>query len=252
MAWGAAAAVAAPIIGGIFSAFGAARQNKEARAAAQRQMDFQREMYGSRYQMTMADMKKAGLNPMLAYQQGVGGAPGGSSYSPANIGAGAGAAGAGVATSALNLRRQNEEFKNLKADRQLKRQLNRTEIVKQVKAQQDTNESYARMQNIRQDFRIKSPQEIVSAIDKKMWDTRYGRILRYMGLSAREINQILSAPAAAAGGFVGGRLMRKGFGPRRKGRVVSRAPKSEAKYRRNNPTVIPKGTKFGRGRNPAP
>lgn len=42
--------------------------------AASKQMAFQKEAYRHRYQWTMQDMKAAGLNPMLAYQTGVGGA----------------------------------------------------------------------------------------------------------------------------------------------------------------------------------
>lgn len=47
---------------------------EDAKLAYQRNLD----AYGSRYQMTMADMKAAGLNPMLAVSQGVGGVPGAS------------------------------------------------------------------------------------------------------------------------------------------------------------------------------
>jgi hypothetical protein len=48
---------------------------------AQRQMGFQREMYGSRYQMQVRDLEAAGLNPILAASQGAPGAPGGASPS---------------------------------------------------------------------------------------------------------------------------------------------------------------------------
>lgn len=39
--------------------------------------DFQERMRGSQYQTSMADMKKAGLNPILAYKQGGAGTPAG-------------------------------------------------------------------------------------------------------------------------------------------------------------------------------
>lgn len=46
--------------------------------------DFSREMYSTRYQMQVEDMKKAGLNPMLSYMTAAPGAPGGSAASASN------------------------------------------------------------------------------------------------------------------------------------------------------------------------
>lgn len=57
------------LAGGIAGAIASARQ-------AAKQRSFQERMFRHRYQYTMEDMKAAGLNPMLAYQQG-GGSPGG-------------------------------------------------------------------------------------------------------------------------------------------------------------------------------
>ena len=53
-----------------------------------RQMDFQERMAGSQYQRGMRDMRKAGLNPLLAYKQGGAASPAGA--------AGSGAAASGV------------------------------------------------------------------------------------------------------------------------------------------------------------
>lgn len=60
--------------GGIFSSIFNAKQAKKQRRWAKR-------MYENRYQMTMRDMEKAGLNPILAYQQGAGSVPSGASAS---------------------------------------------------------------------------------------------------------------------------------------------------------------------------
>lgn len=63
------------------SATTAHRRNKQyATTAYERNL----EAHGSRYQRSMADMKKAGLNPMLAYSQGGGSTPGASTPSAAS------------------------------------------------------------------------------------------------------------------------------------------------------------------------
>jgi len=52
--------------------------NAASAAQAQAQMDFQERMRQTQYQVAIEDMKKAGLNPMLAYTQGGAGVPTGS------------------------------------------------------------------------------------------------------------------------------------------------------------------------------
>lgn len=148
-----AGAIGAAVIGGVFSAVGASKQNKAAKKAAQRQMDFQREMYGSRYQMTMRDMKLAGLNPILAYKTGVGSSPGGSTYSPTNVGAAGVQGAASGVSSAIAATRQKQELKNMREQQKL------------VKAQRD---------KVLQTIKIDKPSENLSREKDRLYHSAKG------------------------------------------------------------------------------
>lgn len=88
------------VIGAASGLIGGAFQQQAGKKAAAKQMAFQQDAYKHRYQWQMQDMRAAGLNPILAYSQGPPGGPGGSSYTPQNIGAAAAVGASGGAASA--------------------------------------------------------------------------------------------------------------------------------------------------------
>lgn len=67
------------------SLLGSHLRNKEAKKASARQMAFQEDMSNTSYQRGMEDMRKAGLNPILAGKLGGASTPTGSTYNPENI-----------------------------------------------------------------------------------------------------------------------------------------------------------------------
>ena len=64
-------ALASSLVSGAFNYFGAREANKASAAQAQKQMDFQERMSNTSYQRAVADMKAAGINPLLAAGAGV-------------------------------------------------------------------------------------------------------------------------------------------------------------------------------------
>lgn len=85
------------LFGGGLQSLGASAQAEANRDIAREQMRFQERMSSTAYQRAMADMRKAGLNPMLAYMQGGASTPSGAGFPAPNVLEGIGQ---GVSTSA--------------------------------------------------------------------------------------------------------------------------------------------------------
>lgn len=98
-----------PIIGGIGDYFSGQATNEANAEQAAMNRQFQERMSSTSYQRSTKDMMAAGLNPMLAYQQGGASSPGGSMATMQNPMSGA-------ISSALAIGRQKAEIENIKAD----------------------------------------------------------------------------------------------------------------------------------------
>ena len=114
--WGPVLSAGANLVGAGLGFLGGERQNVASARAAQTMMDFQERMYRNRYTYQMEDMRRAGLNPILAFGQSPPGAPGGASYSPVNVGEPLQRGISAGVSSALAAKRLREDTANIRAE----------------------------------------------------------------------------------------------------------------------------------------
>ena len=181
-----AAMIGSAVIGGLASAFGQSSANKAAQRASREQMDFQRESYQNRYQWSMADMRKAGLNPILAYKSSPGSGLGGASYAPGNVGAGVSSAAEGVRQGI----RAKAEIDNIKAD---------TAVKNETK-----QKTYTEIQNNHMQYKLmlehlhSAKAAAASAkTEEKFFETEWGKFLKKLDLTGRAINPFAKAGSSA-------------------------------------------------------
>ena len=116
MGWPAAAAA---IGGGVISALGSRSANRQNKALAREQMAFQERMSNTAYQRGVADMRAAGINPILAAKVGGASTPSGASATMQNPNADLGSAignSVGSVLQANNLKQTNKLLEAQTAD----------------------------------------------------------------------------------------------------------------------------------------
>lgn len=122
----------------IASAYGSYQDYKAQESAnatnmqiAQNQQDFQENMSNTAYQRATADMKKAGINPMLAYERGGASTPSGATTTVQPASKGGMFKNTHLQASALEGVRLANETNKMQSEADLNRQKDKTEVTQQ-------------------------------------------------------------------------------------------------------------------------
>ena len=207
MAFGAILGAAASLAGGFLSKKGQSDANSAQAASVERQLAFQRESVQNSYQWAVKDMKRAGINPMLAYQQGGSSALSGANYTPQNEYGQAGDAIKSSVSSALAIRRQRQELRTMEAQEKLALS---NEAVAQIEwyrrrdernnINADTQNKYIQAQRQQQLLEIDKAnvtsartQATIARQDDEFYKSKYGKVLRWLDRTGTSLNPFANA-----------------------------------------------------------
>jgi hypothetical protein len=164
-------------------------------------MQFQDLMSRTQYQRAMADMKAAGLNPILAYKQGGAGTPSGASYTAGNVGAGAVQAGASAATTGLTAKRQKHEIENIKADTVKKQAEAGTVDNVGARTAQQYRIGKIEEQIAKENLHSARASASQARATERFYETPVGRKLRYLDLVGKSLNPFAAPVSAGASAY---------------------------------------------------
>lgn len=190
----------AAVLGAGIGAWGGNKTNSRNKKIAREQMRFQERMSSTAYQRAMEDMRKAGLNPMLAFSQGGASTPGGVSIPAINaVGAGVetglGIFNSGMAASQTqsNIEKQDaevdkivQEIENLSVSQELtKAQITQVAwVVYDLRASIDLKGSQA--------MGIDYDNIVKSTLSSFYQSNEYAAILKDLGIDGRTLGNLLN------------------------------------------------------------
>lgn len=204
------------LIGGLFN-------NSSQSAMADKQMKFQERMDNTKYQRTMADMKAAGLNPMLAYSQGASGAPSGASAPVQNVGESAVRAAQGSVSTAAQANLMKEQLTNLSMDTRLKMaqaagavenaklaNANSALVLGRMPYEIDNAANTAYLTGTQAD--LLTPKVRRAKLENDYLSGEVGKMLATGAIAGSDVNAASSA-LKSFGGLIDGTFKSLGFGP---------------------------------------
>jgi hypothetical protein len=178
--------VGAAVVGGGAQLLGGILTNSANSAQASKNRDFQAGMSNSAYQRSMADMRAAGLNPILAYQQGGASTPSGAQAHLTNPAE-------GLLNSALSTKRLEADLsnlaetnKNIKADTRLKNE--------QVQATRELAKAHTNSaRKLKADAQISEANLPGAEVEASIDNSAYGKALRFINRGTDSLGNAIGA-----------------------------------------------------------
>jgi hypothetical protein len=203
MVWGSIISAGAQLAGGLLASRSAKQQNEAQIGLSREQMDFQERMSNTAYQRAMADMKAAGLNPILAYKQGGASSPGGAMPNVVSEDLPLAQAIPESVSSALSAARLEQELRNMETTRIATEKQGHAAVKQASKDEALANESVTRthannMNNVILRDTMDAIKESTNASAKRVrsqastdeqllrqneWLRKLGTVMRELGIS---------------------------------------------------------------------
>lgn len=185
------------LLSGGLSLLGGSRANKERRKLAERQMSFQERMSSTAHQRQVADLRAAGLNPILSAKYGGSSTPGGAMPTVEDVVTPA-------VSTARQARRVNQELKVMKETENKTRQetrnlkegekLTREQALKTIA---DREKQLVEITNAEEVHQVLKAQAEAARADAKFYQSDFGktmrnmeRVLRSLGLSSADLPRV--------------------------------------------------------------
>lgn len=163
--------------------------NEESKKATDAARDYNTRMASTSYQRAVEDLKNAGLNPALAYQQGGAPSPTTQPNQVFDYGASlARGAGAGIAKAKLFGELKNLQTTNEK--QQAEKVLTDTLVGK---AQADTQASTATAENVRSVTKLNNARLPAARLEGEIAESPYGKTLGYINAGVDTVRNIFQA-----------------------------------------------------------